>query len=1019
MGRLTRTLILLTSLVLIPTLAHAQASLAGVVRDASGGVLPGVTVEAASEVLIEKVRTGVTDGVGRYQIIDLRPGVYTVTFTLTGFATVRRETVELTGTAVTTVNIDMRVGGVQETITVSGDTPTVDLQTATRQTVMDQEIVTAVPTSRNSFAVGVLIPGVTVTNGFGPQQDVGGSLGPTTLALMAHGSRLSDQRLMVNGVSLSTMIGGGWGGGAVPNATGTAEFAIDTSGVDASLATGGVRTNFIPRDGGNRFSGTVFGSYATEGFASDNFDAELAARGLPVPGQIKVNGDFNPGFGGPIKRDKVWFFLSGRYQIADLYTPGMFHNKNANNPNAWTYEPDLTRQATSPREFDVYQARFTWQANPKNKFGLTYDWESNCFCPDNVSATRTPEAGTDRRFPLQRFIQVDWNSPVSSRLLVEASVIHRVERWGGMHLQTGSGDNITGLDPRMIGVVDVALAPPPGFTYRAAAQGLAPGSPPYNNSWNKNLHYRGAVSYITGSHAFKVGFNNAWGYHDNQAYSLNPLFYTFAAGVPVSLTIQAAPYTTKVEVDRDLGIFAQDKWTTGRWTLSGGIRYDHFKNSFPEQSLEPSFFTPNRSVDFPRIDNISWHDITPKLAATYDLFGNGKTALKTTLNKYLLGYGTFAFGENGLSSDPNPIFRLANNATRTWVDADHDFVPDCNLQNFGENGECGALDNPNFGTIIPGTTYDPDLLEGWGKRQFNWEFSAGVQHELMPRVSVDVFYFRRWYGNFQTMDDRSLSPADYDRFSFLAPVDSRLPNGGGYTVTAVDLRFPQVFGAPDNFVTLANNYGKQTEHWNGVDFAANARLQNGLILQGGVSTGRLVRDDCEIVEALPERLHDFLGSNTRLFFFPARPLSECHRDDGFLTQMKALASYVFPKIDVQLSATYQSYPGPVLDVNYNSFGTGTLGRPFGFGPFRAFEIVNQGDLIGDRLNQVDFRVAKIFRFGTTRTQLNFDLYNLFNSNAVLTENAQYESWNPNQNIGRTPTSILQARFFKIGAQFDF
>jgi hypothetical protein len=135
--------------------------------------------------------------------------------------------------------------------------------------------------------------------------------------------------------------------------------------------------------------------------------------------------------------------------------------------------------------------------------------------------------------------------------------------------------------------------------------------------------------------------------------------------------------------------------------------------------------------------------------------------------------------------------------------------------------------------------------------------------------------------------------------------------------------------------------------------------------------------------------------------------------------MKALASYVFPKVDVQVSAAYQSYPGPVLDVNYNSFGTGTLGRPFGFGPFRAFEIVNQGDIIGDRLNQVDFRVAKIFRVGTTRTQLNFDLYNLFNANPVLTENAQYESWNPNQNIGRTPTSILQARFFKIGAQFDF
>ncbi len=431
--------------------------------------------------------------------------------------------------------------------------------------------------------------------------------------------------------------------------------------------------------------------------------------------------------------------------------------------------------------------------------------------------------------------------------------------------------------------------------------------------------------------------NNAWGYHDNQAYSLNPLFYTFAGGAPVSLTVQAAPYTTKVEVDRDLGIFAQDKWTTGRWTLSGGIRYDHFKNSFPEQVLEPTFFTPNRNVTFPRIDNISWHDITPKLAARTIFAGNGKTALKTTLNKYLLGYGTFAFGENGLSSDPNPIFRLVNSATRTWVDADRDVVPDCNLQSFGENGECGAS-RSEFRLDHPRSSHDPDLVEGWGKRQFNWSSRPACSTRSCPVSRLMSFTsgagtetFRRW------TIARGL--ADYDRFSFLAPTDSRLPNGGGYTVTAVDLRFPQVFGAPNNFVTLAKNYGKQTEHWNGVDFGANARMPNGLILQGGVSTGRLVRDDCEIVSELPETLHQFFG-NTRLFFFPARPVSECHRNDGFLTQIKALGLYVFPKVDVQVSMTFQSYPGPVLDTNYNSFSTGTLGRPFGFGPFRGFEIVN-------------------------------------------------------------------------------
>ncbi|HKF67245.1 MAG TPA: carboxypeptidase-like regulatory domain-containing protein, partial [Vicinamibacterales bacterium] len=245
----------------VPRMSFAQAgaSLTGVARDESGAVLPGVVVEASSPVLIEKSRSATTDGTGRYVIPELRPGSYVVTFTLTGFATIKREGVAVTGTGAITLDAAMKLGNVAETVTVTGEPPTVDIQTTTRETVMDQTIVAAIPTSRNSFAVGVLIPGVTVSDGFGSFQDVGGALGPTTLALMAHGSRVSDQRQLVNGVALSTMIGGGWGGGAVPNATGTAEFAIDTAAVDATAATGGVRINFIPRDGGNRFAGTLFG----------------------------------------------------------------------------------------------------------------------------------------------------------------------------------------------------------------------------------------------------------------------------------------------------------------------------------------------------------------------------------------------------------------------------------------------------------------------------------------------------------------------------------------------------------------------------------------------------------------------------------------------------------------------------------------------------------------------------------------------------------------------------------------
>jgi hypothetical protein len=995
-------------LVLAPGVVYGQATLAGTARDSSGALLPGVTVEAASPVLIEKVRTSVTDETGRYTIPDLRPGTYTLTFTLTGFRTVARAGVELTGTAVVTINAELSVGAVEETITVSGETPVVNLESTTRQAVMDQAIVTAIPSSRTPFTVGVLIPGV--RKGAFTSQDVGGSVVQEVASLEANGGRTSDQRMMVNGVALSSGIAGGWGGGAVPNATGTAEFAIDVSAVDAQAATGGVRINFIPRDGGNQFSGTVFGSYANQDFASDNFTgSDVQERGLSVPGTIKANGDFNPGFGGPIKRDKLWFFLSGRSLYADNYVAGTYFNENANKLDRYDYVPS-PNQAILHQEQTIYQARLTWQATPKHKFGMTFDQENFCACttgigPQPGGGVVTPEAGVDRRFPLQRFVTVDWSTPVSSRLLIEASGIHRVERWGGMEPQVGKLGNIDHLEPGMISVNDTNNPVTGGnLTYRAATT--------YNNSWNWNLHYRAAVSYLTGAHTFKVGFNNAFLHHENTTYSspAAPYSYSFTSMVPTSIVYRIVPRTVKVDVNRDLGLFVQDKWTTGRWTLSGALRFDSFKNSFPPQTIAGTFFGRSINIAYDKIDNLSWNDITPRMGATYDVFGNGKTALKVTLNKYLEGLGTTGFGPAQVSDAPNPVNRLLNQSQRVWSDADRDFVPDCDLNNFAPNGECLALDSAAiFGTVVPGTSYDPDLMEGWGKRSFNWEFTTSVQHEIVPRMSIDVQYARRWYGNIRVMDDLSVTPADYTPIPITAPADSRLPNGGGYTLTGMAIS--PTAAAQNYFVTLSNNYGKQTEHYDGINITVNARLQNGLLLQGGLGTGRQVTNDCEVVDDLPEMLHTFFGDPTRFFFFPARPRDFCEQNNGFLTSIQGLAAYTIPKIDLQVSGTYQGLPGAVVSSNLNVGAFGTVPGPFV--PFQQFNIVAPGEQYIERLNQLDLRLSKIFRIGTTRTNLNFDFYNVLNSNSVTGENFAYgPAW-------RTPTAILLPRLFKISAQFDF
>jgi hypothetical protein len=787
-----------------------------------------------------------------------------------------------------------------------------------------------------------------------------------------------------------------------------------------------VRINFIAREGGNQFHGTLFGSFANDSFQGNNIGSELLARNpaLANPGFIDKNWDFNPGFGGPLKRDKVWFYLSGRYQGAYLFAPGMFYNANANNPARWDYVADTSRPASIEKTWKDAQLRLSWQASQKNKIGLTYTQQDFCACHDAINATTAPESANDRRFPTQRVVLLDWTAPVTSKLLIEASGIHRVERWGNMHLQTKGLD----LDPQMIGVVEQGGAIP-GLRYRGAVETTGRTAGTYNNSWNNNFHWRFNVSYITGSHAFKMGTNDAYGYHENTTYVPNPVSYRFNNGVPNEIVLRALPYTVKNHVDHDFGVFAQDKWTVGKLTVSGGIRYDHHSNTFPEQTLGQTFATPTRNLTFPEQSNLDFHDITPKSQAAYDLFGNGKTALKVSLNKYLSGLGTTnTNAAYPVTLGPNPLQVLNIVARRNWTDGNRNYIPDCNLlsrfeqNNLATGGDfCSAFDDSTFGQPTPNTRFDPELLHGWGKRFSNWEFSTGVQHELLPRVSLDVAYFRRWYNNFAVQDNLNVAANEYSRFSVVAPADSRLPNGGGFTVPGFVNLNPSAFGRPaDNLWTLASNYGKQIEHWNGVDIGVNARLGNGAFVQGGAGVGRTSTDTCDIVDDVPEGA---MVATAGVLAFSQVNFPFCHVDTNWLTQIKGAASYTVPRIDVLVSGTYQSIPGPELQANWaapNAAIQPSLGRPLSGGAQnQTVNLLAPGTDYSAWLNQVDLRFAKILRFGTTRSTINFDLYNAFNANTILTYNNNFAVAPSGAITWLQPTQILQARFFKISAQFDF
>ena len=374
-------------------------------------------------------------------------------------------------------------------------------------------------------------------------------------------------------------------------------------------------------------------------------------------------------------------------------------------------------------------------------------------------------------------------------------------------------------------------------------------------------------------------------------------------------------------------------------------------------------------------------DITPRVGVAYDLFGNGKTSLKSSWGKYMIGLSPLA---------GNPISLLAYTANRSWTPslapADPNYyIPQCNLNNPAANGDCGALDNALFGQLRPARPIDPDTYTGWGNRPWNQEFSASIQQEIMPRVSVDFGYFRRWFGNFTVVDNRAVGPTDFTRYSITAPADSRLALSGTDDQRALRAD-PATSASVDNYTTFADNFGKHDRALERLRLhdqraAAQRRHAAGRVQhRAGRST-----DNCDLRAALPEITILAAGVAPRqgapaTIGLTAIPDSQCHVDTAFLPQYKFLGMYLVPKIDVQFGVTYQATPGPEIAANY--VVTQALTNPPTplSGGLRFVNVVAPGKEFVKHIQQLDIRFSKLLRFGRTRSTLNVDLANVLNAN---------------------------------------
>jgi hypothetical protein len=938
-------LVALTFLVPAPLLAQSgQSAIAGLVKDATGGVLPGVTVEASSPALIEKSRSAVTNEAGQYRIVDLRPGSYRVTFTLPGFATVIRDGIVLESNFVAPVNVDMSVGAVEQAITVSGASPIVDVQSSQRREVVNNEMLQALPTGRSFVTMAATVPAVSTG-----QFDVGGS---TSMwqggSLTVHGSLNVDSRTLIDGMIADAMFAGGQCSCVYDNEAQTEEIAVQVSGGSAENQLSGVLVNRIPRTGGNRLAAEFLTNYSNNDLASINLDADLRSRGLTVPAQLYKQYDLNYTVAGPVVKDRVWFFFSGRNWAYNNYVAGALNADGT--------------QAVDDNHIKSFPARLTAQVTPKNKVTAMFNWSEKVRGHANLSATIAPEASLRQSQPAQHIGQAKWTSTLTSRLLLETGYNQTYNNAkyqyvpevivGTCHSPFSACPAGTGYGS--IPHQDLTL----GLNTVAAVTGTGVQTGP--QKMPTMSHYiLSSLSYVTGSHALKVGVQHRFGWQRDTRQDINAdLIQQYRNGVPTQVTIFNTPTSSRNNVDADLGVFVQDTWTRGRFTIAPGLRFDYFHTSIPAQSVPAGRFVPAR--DFAAIDDVaSWKNVSPRIGGSYDLFGNGTTAIKGNAGAYVQSQGT------GFAATYNPM--VISTDTRTWNDLNRDDI--------AQENELGPTSNVNFGTRQNQNPAE-DI-----RRPYQWVYDLALQHELVRGVGLSVSYNRRDFYKIIWTEN------------LLAPVSA-------YTLTSVP--HPSVAGetipiynlnpaAQGQINLLDDNSPNNRMFYQGVDVTLNVRWR-GASLNGGTSTGRTRSVTCDVQDP-----NNFLYCDQTAYDVP------------FRTLFRLSGTYGLPW-GIRASGVFQSLPGATRQLTY--VVTRAI-LPSLTLPSVTVRLNQPNTLFLDTVNQLDLSFSKSVRASGIEFRPEVSIFNALNANPVTGQINIYGA-----NLDRV-TAILPGRLIRFGVTVKY
>jgi hypothetical protein len=1003
-------------LMALPNTARGQSAIAGVVRDSSGAVLPGVTVEAASDVLIEKVRSVTTDGQGQYKIVDLRPGVYVVTFSLPGFSSFKRDGIELPTAFTATINADMKVGALEETVTVSGASPIVDVQSTVHTQVLSRDTLDALPTGRTIQGLGQMVVGIALSI-----PDVGGSRAMQQTYMSTHGMDATNNTVLVDGM----MVNGLQSDGAVQSYFNDAmnqEVSYQTSGIGAETSAGGVRLNMIPKEGGNKFSGSFFSSWRDGRWQSDNFTQDLKDRGLPNASLIDRIYDFNFALGGPIKKDRLWFFSTLRQWSVNAPIAGTFVSDGTSNGfNNCLRAAGSCEQGVDDQKIKSGLVRLTWQVSPRNKFSAYFDEIDKFRGHAMVAGDDYDTASVVWNSPAYHTASAKWTSTVSNKLLIEGGYSNNTEDYTNeaqpsVNLARGTTGWYGNASRRDLDLIATTRSPL-----------IA------NVSTQSPLRYniQASASYVTGSHNFKTGFQRTWGHfghsRDGNA-DLVQQYRSLSTGlpftVPNSVLVYNTPFQSMELLNYDFGLYAQDQWTLKRLTVNAGLRWEAVNASVPAQGSPAGRFVDARQfAEIPNLPNQK--DWAPRLGLAYDLFGNGKTAVKYSLNRYNAARTT---GDaNSGAQRYNPLATVS--ATLAWTDVNRDDIAQ------GERGcvyltagcEINFASLPaNFGNRAL-TTYDQSTARTW-----NLESGLEVQHALLPRVSVTVSWYHGTFHDLLLNDNLLVGLNDWTPVSVFNPID-------GTPLTIYNLN-----AAKKGQVSVLDTNGpNRKKAYDSYGMQFTARLPRGATLFGGFGFDRLRQNTCDEPDD-PNQLRfcDDASLDANL------PPGEAPKGFKipFQSQAKLAGSVPLP-LGIQLSGSFQSNNGYAyrsLTTTRITGGTSWLLSNTSRYPSNCPAPCPAGALVlptlqgtadsanlrvqlipygskgqfTDRINQLDLRLTKSVQIGRLKVLPQVEIFNVFNANAVILQRStDYSIATATAPATyNQPSGILNGRIIGIGIQ---